>query len=101
FPQMIRAAKRAVRRMLESAGYRVFYRDVLPFGIEYTLDIERMGKVWGIPIRTVFDVGANIGQTSDLALSSFRDARVIAFEPDPVTFSKLIQRLGMQPRFNA
>jgi len=40
---------------------------VLPFGIEYMLDIERLGRAWHIPIRMFFDVGANIGQTSSLA----------------------------------
>jgi FkbM family methyltransferase len=99
---MVRAvAKRAVLRILESAGYRVYHRDVLPFGIDYMLDIERLRKVWGIPVRTFFDIGANIGQTSELALASFRDAQVVAFEPDSATFSKLIQRIGRQPRFAA
>jgi FkbM family methyltransferase len=96
---MIRAVvKRVVRRMVESAGYRVYHRDVLPFGIEYMLDIERLGRAWNIPIRTFFDIGANIGQTSRLALSSFREVHVFAFEPDPVTFSKLAQCLGRHPR---
>ena len=40
------AAKRMVRRMLESAGYRVYQREVLPFGIECMLDIERLGRDW-------------------------------------------------------
>ena len=92
------AAKRVVRYILESAGYRVYHRDVLPFGIEYMVDIERLGRAWNIPIRTFFDVGANIGQTSSLALSSFREAQVFAFEPDPLTFSKLVQCLGKHPR---
>lgn len=94
-------AKRAVRSILESAGYRVYHRDVLPFGIEYMLDIERLGRAWDIPIRTFFDIGANIGQTSSLALSSFRDARVFAFEPHPATFSKLVQSLGNHVRLAA
>jgi FkbM family methyltransferase len=96
---MIKAvAKRVVRRTLESVGYRVYHREVLPFGIEYMLDIERLGRAWDIPIRTFFDVGANIGQTSSLALSSFHEAHVFAFEPDPRTFSKLVQSLGKHPR---
>jgi FkbM family methyltransferase len=96
---MIKAVtKRVVRRALESAGYRVYHREVLPFGIEYMLDIERLGRAWDIPIRTFFDVGANVGQTSSLALSSFREAHVFAFEPDPRTFSELVQSLGKHPR---
>jgi FkbM family methyltransferase len=99
---MIRTCtKRVVRRLLESAGYRVYHRDVLPYGIEYMLDIERLSRVWDAPIRTFFDIGANIGQTSSLALSSFREAQVFAFEPDPVTFPKLVQCLGEHPRLGA
>jgi FkbM family methyltransferase len=99
---MIRTvAKRIVRRMLESAGYRVYHRDVLPYGIDYMLDIERLRRAWDVPIRTFFDVGANIGQTSSLALSSFREARVFAFEPHPATFSKLVQSLGKHSRLTA
>jgi FkbM family methyltransferase len=91
-------AKRVIRRILEAAGYRVYHREVLPFGIDYMLDIERLGRAWDIPIRTFFDIGANVGQTSSLALSSFSEAHVFAFEPDPVTFSKLAQCLGKHPR---
>jgi FkbM family methyltransferase len=98
---MIRTAKRVVRRMFESAGYRVYHRDVLPYGIEYMLDIERLSTAWAVPIRTFFDIGANVGQTSRSALSSFCEARVFAFEPDPITFPKLIGCLGEQPRFAA
>jgi FkbM family methyltransferase len=91
-------AKRFIRRILESAGYRVYHRDVLPFGVEYMLDIERLAKLWDLPIRTFFDIGANVGQTSSLALSCFLDATVFAIEPDPLTFSKLTQNLGVRPR---
>ena len=93
--------KRVVRRMLESAGYRVYHRDVLPYGIEYMLDIARLGSTLDIPIRTFFDIGANVGQTSILALSSFREVQVLAFEPHPATFSKLVQSLGKHPRLAA
>jgi FkbM family methyltransferase len=96
-----RAAKQAVRSMLEAAGYRVYHRTVLPYGIDFMLDIERLSRAWGVPICTFLDVGANEGQTSTSALSSFPDARIFAFEPHPVTFSRLVQRLGGEPRVAA
>jgi FkbM family methyltransferase len=96
---VIRAtAKRVVRKVLESAGFRVYHRDVLPYGVEYMLDIERLARIWNLPIRTFFDIGANLGQTSRLALTSFSEAQVFAFEPDPVTFAKLLECLGKHPR---
>jgi FkbM family methyltransferase len=102
FNDMIRAVtKRLFRHMLESAGYRVYHRDVLPYGIEFMLDIERLGRPWDVTIRTFFDIGATIGQTSSLALSSFHEAQVFAFEPHPITFTKLVQSLGTHPRFSA
>jgi FkbM family methyltransferase len=87
-----------VRKMLESAGYRVYHRDVLPYGVEYMLDIERLARIWSLPVHTFFDIGANLGQTSSLALSSFSNAQVFAFEPDPVIFAKLVESLRKQPR---
>src|SRR6266849_3760996 len=97
--QMIkRAARRAILGVLEAAGYRVYYRSVLPYGIDFMLDIERLSRAWGVPIRTFFDVGANVGQTSASALASFADARVFAFEPHPATFSKLLQGLAKDAR---
>jgi hypothetical protein len=47
-----RVVKRVVSCMAESAGYRVYHRDVPLFGIEYMLDIERLGRAWNIPTRT-------------------------------------------------
>jgi FkbM family methyltransferase len=94
-----KAGKHAIRRLLESAGYCVYRRDVLPFGIEYMLDIQRLCKVWNLSIHTFFDVGANVGQTSELALSSFHQAKVFAFEPDPGIFALLLFNLEKDPRF--
>lgn len=96
-----RAARRAILGVLEAAGYRVCHRSVLPYGIDFMWDIERLSRAWGVPIRTFFDVGAHEGQTSASALSSFAEARVFAFEPHPVTFSKLLQRLAEDPRLVA
>ncbi len=40
---------------------------------------------------TILDVGANKGQSIDFFLSLFPDARIFAFEPNPVLFQKLQQ----------
>jgi FkbM family methyltransferase len=93
-----RVAKRAIRGILEAAGYRVYHHSVLPYGIDFILDIKRLSRAWNVPIRTFFDVGAHEGQTSASVLSSFADARVFAFEPHPVTFSKLLQRSAENSR---
>lgn len=43
------------------------------------------------PIHTIFDVGANIGQTTKRYLDIFSEARIYSFEPFPDTFQELRQ----------
>jgi FkbM family methyltransferase len=42
-----------------------------------------------MPVRTIFDVGANIGYVSRLYRHTFTDAQVYAFEPNPKVFEVL------------
>jgi FkbM family methyltransferase len=63
------------------------------------LDIQRLCKIWNLPVHTFFDVGANTGQTSKSALSSFNQAKIFAFEPDPDIFSALSANLYGSLRF--
>ena len=45
----------------------------------------------------IFDVGANIGQTTDVFSKQFPKARIFAFEPAPATFVTLCERLKSVP----
>src|SRR4051794_8994860 len=47
---------------------------------------------------TLFDVGANIGQTTLAFLNTFRSPLICAFEPSPKTFSVLQRALVGIPR---
>jgi FkbM family methyltransferase len=67
--------------------------DVLPFGRTVWVDIARLSKRWGLPINCVFDVGANVGQTSLAVLAHFPNVAVYSFEPHPETFKKLAESL--------
>src|SRR5262249_14854049 len=62
---------------------------------------ERLAQMSNFPIRTFFDVGANVGQTSQLALTWFQQAQVFAFEPDPAVFAKLVNSVGGHCRFTS
>jgi|CXWL01.1.fsa_nt_gi FkbM family methyltransferase len=57
------------------------------------------------PVRTVFDVGANVGDWTVAAAAAFPEARIHAFEPSPATFEQLMQRLRSEklepPRIQA
>jgi len=56
---------------------------------------HRNGEQWLLerfrhePMRTVFDVGANVGEWSKLAAALLPDATIYAFEIVPATFDKL------------
>lgn len=60
---------------------------VIPVGISYPYDIKRFSK--GNPLETIFDVGANIGQTSLFLKKHFSQAEIFAFEPVFKTFNEL------------
>ena len=49
-------------------------------------------------IKTVFDVGANEGQSAREFLRHFPQARIFSFEPTPTTFQQLARFAGAQPR---
>jgi FkbM family methyltransferase len=44
------------------------------------------------PVRTIFDVGANVGQTAARYRGAFPDATVHCFEPFPGSFQRLCER---------
>jgi FkbM family methyltransferase len=94
-----RLAKGAIKKLLERRGYWVRHRSVLPFGLDYMNDIRRLSGIYGWSVDVFFDVGANVGQTSQEALHTFPAASVYAFEPHPTTFAKLIEDTR-DPRFH-
>lgn len=89
----------AARAILDRFGYVLWKRDFIRYGVLPFLDIDRLSKAFGRNIEVFFDVGANIGQTSVVALKSFPDAVVFAFEPASDTFSKLSDRIRTNNRF--
>ncbi|BBD57366.1 methyltransferase FkbM [Nostoc sp. HK-01] len=60
---------------------------IVPQGISYPYDIKRIAK--NRKIKTIFDVGANIGQTSRFLNWHFPQAEIFAFEPINETFKTL------------
>ncbi|MGA8402857.1 MAG: FkbM family methyltransferase [Stellaceae bacterium] len=53
-----------------------------------------LDRLAGMPLRVLFDVGANVGIWSTYALQVFADADVHAFEIVPATFAELQRRLS-------
>jgi FkbM family methyltransferase len=48
--------------------------------------------------KLIFDVGANLGQSVELFLAAFPEARIQCFEPAESTFAALSTRFGADPR---
>ena len=88
------ATRRCVRWLARRAGYRVRGTAdgvvVTPqqlWGQDAFADAARL--LADAPVRTVFDIGANRGETVLELHALFPDATIHAFEPDPTTFDKL------------
>ncbi len=84
--------KRQIEKLL---GCRI-YRGEIRHGTEYFVDIERAIGLGNV--RTIFDVGANVGQTSMHYLVRFPHADIHAFEPVSATYAELARTVAGQPR---
>ena len=87
-----------VKWVLARQGF-VLSRPTPKFGLDPWMDINRLADDWNYPITLFFDIGANDGETTVAALRQFPKARVISFEPHPVTFSELMTRMSNEARF--
>ena len=78
-------------------GYDLRNRSVLRYGIDPWLDIERLSKGRGLDVATIFDVGANIGQTAKEFSSRYPGATIFSFEPVRSTFEELRRQVADLP----
>jgi len=63
----------------------------IPFGAYWYYDLKYFLKEK--TLETVFDVGANVGQTAELITQHFPDSTTYSFEPVPRTFDLLTERM--------
>lgn len=76
-----------VKRILRNAGWHIRKAAYCPDGTErrvYELFVEK-----GHQFETVFDVGANIGQTAIAFSTSFPESKIYSFEPFRAAFLHL------------
>jgi FkbM family methyltransferase len=57
--------------------------------IDYAQSRQNLMGITELPIRTVFDVGANVGKKARQYRKLFPDAAIHCFEPVPSTFARL------------
>ena len=82
--------KRQLQRTAKKLGIRVFKASALPRGFDISADIDSLIES---PVQTVFDVGANTGQTAQHFHDSFPQAAIYAFEPVKDTFETLARNM--------
>ena len=74
-------------RLAERTGRRVYRVRDLPWGMDFRRDSERRAPQ--VSFETIFDVGANVGQSTLRFASWFPRATVWAFEPFAEAFDQL------------
>lgn len=92
-PRVLRKIEQAVRWLTVPGVVRVALRG----GNVRTYVHLRAAWLQRLGIRTVVDVGANVGQFAELACRAFPEATVYCFEPIPECFAKLQTRLAGVP----
>ena len=90
--------KKSLQTLLEKLGYRVKKTKHWPQGTDkqlYSFDSKDFS-----PIEVIFDVGANVGQTSTEFSHNFPQAKIFAFEPIAMTFEQLKENTKKIPNVN-
>ncbi len=69
--------------LIDVSGYWIYKRRSLSVGTNLSEDIQYKLK---LNIKTVFDVGANVGQTALWYNNEFKNVKIFSFEPVKSTF---------------
>lgn len=85
----LQSAKMRVRRRIVIAGY---WLHALRHGVDLFCDIRRI--LPSEQFLTVFDIGANVGQSAARYRREFPAAEIFSFEPDHRTFETLSRRVS-------
>ena len=89
--------KVALKRIARTLGVNFCSTDHL--GVDLEVDLSRFTAE--APLRTIFDVGGNIGQTAIRFASAFPAAKIFTFEPVPATFNRLREAVKGYERIKA
>ena len=81
-----------IKKLLQRAGLRCFGPGSVPKGVDLFHDINRFG--YGKHVRTVVDIGANVGDFANAARRAFSVERMICVEPSAGNFGLLARGAG-------
>lgn len=89
--------KRLLHRGLLNLGYELRKR---PTGHRWGVDpfVDQRELLRGVDVKTILDVGANIGQTTARYRCLFPEATIHAFEPTPDAFTAMAATYGGCPQ---
>ncbi|MEA5525462.1 FkbM family methyltransferase [Nodularia spumigena] len=87
--------KKQIKKILKACGYTLYHTKTMPFGCDLKEDIARLSP--DLNLRTIFDVGANKGQTTLDYRRKFPEAKIFCFEPVSQTFEVLKANVGLDP----
>ena len=80
----------SLKSFLRRHGVNVCGTDHL--GVDVEVDLQRLTAAE--PLRTIFDVGGNFGQSALRFSRAFPQARIFTFEPVPDSFRKLVANIA-------
>lgn len=89
--------KEILKRLASKAG--LYLASTERLGIDVDLDLQRLTAK--SPLRIIFDVGANLGQTAAKLTSDFPEAQIYSFEPVPTSFAQMVATVAALPRVHA
>ena len=90
--------KRTVKKTLARLGYYLYTARSLPAGTNLLNDLSRLCDAEAV--RTVLDVGANIGQSAIPFSDKFPNATVYSFEPTRATYDRLAKNTERYPQIH-
>jgi hypothetical protein len=79
-------------KQLTFQAYQKLSPEGFPSGLSLAYDLKRI--LGDVPVNTIFDVGANIGQTALYFNKHFPGADIYSFEPVKATFNTLKNTVG-------
>ncbi|MFN6378573.1 MAG: FkbM family methyltransferase [Flavobacteriales bacterium] len=85
---MKKMLRRIVESLVGSVNHKLLNMEIMPLGIDLPRDIQKNTPLESI--QTLFDIGANVGQTASQFRRQFKMATVYSFEPISRTFKQLI-----------
>lgn len=92
---MAELIKSMAKKMFRNIGIEVYKTERMPSGIDFCSDAYRKILNHNAEVvKVIFDVGANIGQTSSYLRNFFKNSDIFAFEPINSTYRELVKNVS-------